>query len=68
MLNQFEAGEPLAAEMTAIAAGGLTPFSLVFAIPGDPQVAGFESAGKSLLDLSPATPALAALGAWEIHQ
>ncbi|MCX6635460.1 MAG: AAA family ATPase [Acidobacteria bacterium] len=67
MLNQFEAGEPLAAEMTAIAAGGLAPFSLVFAIPGDPQVAGFESAGKSLLDLSLTTPALAALGAWEIH-
>jgi CO dehydrogenase maturation factor len=67
MLNEFNQGEPLAAEMTALAAAGMAPFHRVFAIPTDPQVASFESAGRSLLELSPATPAIAALGAWEIR-
>jgi hypothetical protein len=40
---------------------------MLFAIPRDPQVASFESAGRSLLELSPATPAIAALRAWEIR-
>jgi CO dehydrogenase maturation factor len=65
MLNEFNQGEPLAAEMTAMAAAGMALFSRVFAIPTDPQVASFESAGRSLLELSPATPAIAALRAWE---
>jgi CO dehydrogenase maturation factor len=65
MLNEFDQGEPLAAEMTVMAAAGLAPFHRVFAIPTDPQVASFESAGRSLLELSPATPAIAALRAWE---
>lgn len=67
MLNEFNQGEPLAAEMTAMAAAGMAPFHRVFAIPADPQVASFESAGRSLLELSPATPAIAALRAWEIR-
>ena len=67
MLNEFDGGEPLAAEMTAMAAGGAAPFSRILAIPRDPQVAAFESAGRSLLELSPATPAIAALRAWEIQ-
>ena len=67
MLNQFDSAEPLAAEMTAAASGGLTPFRRVIAIPSDPGVASFESAGRSLLDLKPASPAVAALGAWEIR-
>ena len=45
----------------------LAPFTRVFAIPNDPQVAEFESAGKSLLTLSPATPAVAALQSWELY-
>jgi CO dehydrogenase maturation factor len=67
MLNTFEPGEALAAEMTAIASGGGNPFGRILTIPLDPQVASFESAGHSLLDLSPTTPAMAALHAWEIH-
>jgi CO dehydrogenase maturation factor len=66
MLNEFNPGEPLATEMTAIASGEQAPFHRVFAIPRDPQVAAFESVGRSLLELSPATPALAALGAWRL--
>ena len=44
----------------------LAPFTRVFAIPTDPQVAAFESEGKSLLTLSPTTPAVAALQSWEL--
>jgi len=43
----------------------LASFTRVFTIPNDPQVAEFESAGKSLLTLSPTTPAVAALQSWE---
>lgn len=66
MLNEFDEGEPLAAEMTALASAENAPFRRVFAIPMDPQVAAFESAGRSLLELGPATPAIAALRAWDI--
>ncbi len=66
MLNEFNEGEPLAAAMTAMAAAGTAPFRRILAIPSDPQVAAFESSGRSLLELSPATPALAALRAWEL--
>ena len=44
----------------------LAPFTHVFAIPNDPQVAEFESAGKSLLNLDPTSPAVAALQSWEL--
>jgi CO dehydrogenase maturation factor len=67
VLNQFNPGEPYAEEMTAIASGGSDPFRRIFAIPKDPQVAEFESAGHSLLELSPTTPAMAGLYGWEIH-
>ena len=67
MLNQFSGGEPLAEEMTAIAAGPNSPFKRIFAIPNDPQVAWFESSSRSLLELSSTAPAVAALSAWEIH-
>jgi CO dehydrogenase maturation factor len=67
VLNQFDPGEPHAAEMTAIASGGSDPFRRIFAVPRDPQVAEFESAGRSLLDLSPTTPAMAGLRGWEIR-
>jgi CO dehydrogenase maturation factor len=63
VLNQFDEGEPLATQMTALAGG---PFNHVVAIPRDPQVAALESAGESLLTLSSTSPAMAALGAWEV--
>lgn len=66
MLNQFDEGEPLAAEMTAIASGETAAFSRVITIPRDQEVASFESAGKSLLKLGSTTPAMAALRAWEV--
>jgi hypothetical protein len=66
VLNQFSAGEPLAAEMAAIAAGSISPFKRIFTIPNDPQLASFERSGRSLLELSPVAPAMAALGVWEI--
>lgn len=67
ILNKFDEGEPLAAEIAAIAGGSRTPFSRIFAIPTDPEVASFESAGCSLLKLNAATPAIAALRTWEIQ-
>ena len=63
VLNQFDEGEPLAAQMTALAGG---PFTQVVTIPRDPRVAALESAGESLLTLSSSSPAIAALGAWEV--
>lgn len=60
MLNQHDGGDPDDRL-------DLAPFTRVFTIPNDPQVAAVEAAGKSLLDLDPTSPALAALGAWEIH-
>ena len=62
VLNQFDEGEPLAAQMTTLAGG---PFSHVVTIPRDPHVAALESAGESLLTLSTTSPAVTALGAWE---
>jgi CO dehydrogenase maturation factor len=55
MLNQHDGSDPVES----------APFTRVIAIPSDPQVAAFEAAGKSLLDLDPASPAVAALQAWE---
>ena len=66
VLNQFEEGEPLASEMAAMAAGESARFTAVYTLPRDAEVARFESEGKSLLQLSPASPAAAALGGWEI--
>jgi CO dehydrogenase maturation factor len=66
VLNTFDPGDPLVAELTGIASGGGSPFSRVLAIPLDPQVASCESAGTSLLTLSPTAPAMTALQAWEI--
>jgi CO dehydrogenase maturation factor len=66
VLNQFDNGEPLVAEMSAMAAGEMAHFSKVITIPRDPQVAAFESAGDSLLTLGSTSPAVAALRAWEI--
>jgi CO dehydrogenase maturation factor len=66
VLNQFDEGEPLAAEMAAIAAGTVASFARIYTLPKDSAVAAFESAGKSLLELDPSSPARAALREWEI--
>jgi CO dehydrogenase maturation factor len=58
VLNQCEAGQ-----------NGIesAPFRQVFAVPQDPQIAEFDSAGTSLLNLAPPSPAVAALAAWEVR-
>jgi CO dehydrogenase maturation factor len=65
VLNGFEPDEPLATEMTAVASGGQFAFSRVWRVPNDSQIALFESAGWSLLEIDAATPALRALDGWE---
>ena len=66
VLNGFEDGEPLALDMAALAANGGAPFTRTFVVPNDPQVAAFEAAGRTVMDLDSASPAVAALRAWEI--
>ena len=58
VLNQCEAGQ-------AGSAG--TEFRQVFMVPQDPEIAELDSTGTSLLNLSPASPAVAALSAWEVR-
>ncbi len=64
VLNGFESGEPWAAEMTRIAGGANGTFRGVITVPKDPRVAEHERTGRSLLDLDPQAPAVAALRAW----
>ena len=64
VLNGFEAGEPLAAQLGAAAAFG-SGFTRTFTVPWDPCVSTLDAAGQSLLDLDASAPALAALGGWE---
>jgi CO dehydrogenase maturation factor len=68
VLNQYDADEPLAADMQALAAGSATRFRRVLVLPADPQVAGAEASGRALLDLAPTTPALSALRAWQVPE
>jgi hypothetical protein len=58
VLNQCEAGQ--AGSMGAA-------FRQVFRVPQDPEVAEFDTTGGSLLKLSAASPAVAALAAWEVR-
>ena len=58
VLNQSEAGQAGAASAA---------FRQVFTVPPDPQIAEFDSAGTSLLNLAPPSPAVAALAAWEVR-
>lgn len=62
ILNQFTPGEPLAAEMTAVACG---PFTRIITIPADPEIAAAEAAGRPLLEVSSSSPAVSAFNAWE---
>jgi hypothetical protein len=66
VLNQFDEGEALASEMAAIASGTAAPFTRVFTLPRDAEVASFEAEGKSLLELSSSSPAPRALREWEV--
>ena len=65
LLNGFEPGEPWAAEMAAIAANGSSSFRRVLTIPPDTSVTEQERAGRTLFDLDPKSPAVAAISAWE---
>jgi CO dehydrogenase maturation factor len=58
VLNQCGAGQT--ASVSA-------PFRQVLLVPQDPQIAELDSTGASLLNLSPASPAVAALAAWEVR-
>lgn len=58
VLNQCAAGQ---VSVTS------APFRQVLMVPEDPQIAEFDSTGASLLSLSPASPAVAALAAWKVH-
>ena len=42
-------------------------FRQVIMVPPDPQIAELDSTGGSLLNLGPASPAVAALAAWEVR-
>ncbi len=66
ILNGFETGDPWAAEQMRVAASGdgARPFRQILSIPPDPRVTEQERAGRSLLELDPATPAVTALAHW----
>jgi len=64
VLNGFEPGEPWAAELAKLAAGDLVTFGRVLTVPSDSCVVEHERAGRSLLELDAATPAVRALAAW----
>jgi CO dehydrogenase maturation factor len=58
VLNQCAAGQ---ADVAGVS------FRQVLRVPPDPQVAELDSTGGSLLNLGPASPAVAALAAWEVR-
>jgi CO dehydrogenase maturation factor len=59
------AGDVFATGLAHSGALGGAPFARVFTVPWDPRVAELEAAGRSLFDLDAASPALAAMSAWE---
>lgn len=65
VLNGFEPGEPWAVDLARTAAGGNAPFGRVTTLPWDVGVTEHERAGRSLLDLDAAAPAVHALATWE---
>jgi CO dehydrogenase maturation factor len=58
VLNQCAAGQAGLAGVS---------FRQVLRVPPDPQIAELDSTAGSLLNLSPASPAVAALAAWEVR-
>jgi CO dehydrogenase maturation factor len=65
ILNGFDEGEPLAAQMMETASYGAIRFSRVFTVPVDADIPALEAAGRSLLELTPSSAALKALAGWE---
>jgi CO dehydrogenase maturation factor len=65
ILNGFDDGEPLAAEMADAASWKTVRFTQTFAVPQDAGISALEAAGRSLLELSASSPALKALEGWE---
>jgi CO dehydrogenase maturation factor len=65
ILNGFDDGEPLAAEMTDAASWEAVRFTRIFTVPLDAGISALEAAGRSLLELSASSPALKALEGWE---
>ena len=65
ILNGFDDGEPLAAEMTDAASWETVRFTRIFTVPVDAGISALEAAGRSLLELSASSPALKALEGWE---
>lgn len=64
VLNGLDRDEALAADLRAAASGGDMPFTREFCVPWDPAVSALDGAGRSLLELPPEAPALAALEGW----
>jgi hypothetical protein len=64
VLNGLDPGEPLASDLRAAASDGDMRFTREFCVPWDPAVSALDGAGRSLLELPPDAPALAALEGW----
>jgi hypothetical protein len=65
ILNGFDTGEPLAAQMTDAASCGTACFTRIFTVPLDAEIPALEAAGRSLLELNSSSAALKALQGWE---
>jgi CO dehydrogenase maturation factor len=64
VLNGFGPDEPLARSVLGSFDG--TRFDTVLHVPTDEALPALEAAGRSILELSPTSPALRALSSWEI--
>jgi len=70
LYQDMHGGPPPRADLVLNQCAGGTAdaaFRHVFTVPADPQIAELDSTGGSLLNLSPASPAVAALAAWEVR-
>jgi len=65
VLNGFQPADTTAEQLGAAAMLPGHRFQRTFTVPWDGQVSALESAGRSLLDLAPSSPAVEALSAWE---
>jgi CO dehydrogenase maturation factor len=65
VLNGFDPGDAQIAETMERAAAPGADFARVFTLPWSDELAAFDTAGRTLLELGQDAPALAALHAWE---
>lgn len=65
VLNGFTADDARIAETVDRAAAPGARFARVFTVPWSDELVGFDTTGRSLLELEPHAPALAALHGWE---